>query len=327
MKDLYQALGVDKSTSQDDIKKAYRKLTRELHPDKNPGNKAAEERFKEVSNAYEVLGDADRRALYDEFGEMSLTQGFDAERARAYKQARQGYGGGYSGFPGGGGFSNYGDARGTSFDDLLSQLFGGGRVDLGGMGGGMGGDPFGRAQARSRKGHDVQGEIRVSLLDSLLGVTVPLRVESREGSHRTIDVKVPEGVTDGGKLRLRGQGGSGDPPGDIILTIRVDAGRSLEREGNNLKLKLPVTALEAYRGGKVDVPTPWGTVTMNLPAGTQNGQMLRLRDKGVRLRGEPQGDLFVILDVRMPDKGDEELLAVLERLQGETVLRREEALA
>ncbi|MFV8756245.1 DnaJ C-terminal domain-containing protein [Nannocystaceae bacterium ST9] len=320
MKDLYQALGVDRSASQDDIKKAYRKLTIELHPDKNPGNKAAEERFKDVSNAYEVLGDADRRGLYDEFGEMSLTQGFDAERARTYKQARQGYGGYPGGGYSGGGFSDFGDARGTSFDDLLSQMFGGGRVN-------MGGDPFGRGPARARKGQDVQGEIRVSLLDSLLGVTVPLRIESRDGSHRTIDVKVPEGVGDGGKLRLRGQGGPGEPPGDIILTIRVDPGRSLERDGNNLRLTLPVTALEAYRGGKIDVPTPWGTVTMNLPAGTQNGQMLRLREKGVRLRGEPQGDLFVIVDVRMPDKGDEELLAVLERLQGETTLRREEALA
>lgn len=326
MKDLYQALGVERSATQDEIKKQYRKLTRELHPDKNPGNKASEERFKDVSNAYEVLGDAERRTLYDEFGEMSLTQGFDPERARAYKQAREGYGGwpgggGGGGFSrGGGGFSNFGDARGTSFDDLLSQMFGGGRVN-------MGGDPFGRSQARSRKGSDLQGEIRVSLLDSLLGVTVPLRVESREGSARTIDVKVPEGVTDGAKLRLRGQGGPGDPPGDIILTIRVDEGRNLEREGNNLRLNLPVTALEAYRGGKIDVPTPWGTVTMNLPAGTQNGQMLRLREKGVRVRGEPQGDLFVIIDVRMPEKGDEELLAVLERLQGETNLRREEALA
>lgn len=324
MKDLYQALGVDRAATQDEIKKSFRKLTQEFHPDKNPGNKSAEERFKDVSNAYDVLGDPDRRALYDEFGEMSLTQGFDPDRARAYKQSRQSYGGWpgrrNSGYPDGGGFSDYGDARGTSFDDLLSQMFGGGRVN-------MGGDPFGRGQPRSRKGTDLQGEIRVSLLDSLLGVTVPLRVESRDGSHKTVDVKVPEGVTDGGKLRLRGQGGAGDPPGDIILTIRVDPGRNLERDGNNLRLTLPVTALEAYRGGKIDVPTPWGTVTMNLPAGTQNGQMLRLREKGVRLRGEPQGDLFVIIDVRMPEKGDEELLAVLERLQGETVLRRDEALA
>jgi DnaJ-class molecular chaperone len=303
---------VERSASQEEIKKAYRSLTRRYHPDKNPGDKSAEERFKDVSNAYEVLGDAEKRALYDEFGEMSLTQGFDAERARAYKQARsQGYGS----YPGG-----FGDARETSFDDLLSRLFGGGRVE---------GDIFGRASRgpTTRRGGDIHGEIRVSLLDSLLGVTVPLRIESASGGEsRTLDVRVPEGITDGSKLRLRGQGGSGDPPGDIILTVGVNAGKNLERDGTNLRMKLPVTAYEAYRGGPIDVPTPWGSVTMKLPPGTQNGQMLRLRDKGVRIKGEPRGDLFVTVDIRMPDGGDPELLAALERLQGETEIRREEAL-
>lgn len=326
MKDLYQSLGVERSATQEEIKKTYRGLTRQFHPDKNPGDKSAEERFKEVSQAYEVLGNPDKRALYDEFGEVSLTQGFDANRARAYKQARsQGFGGGYPGGGPGGfsnyGFSDYGDARETSFDDLLSRLFGGGRVH---------GDVFGRSARGpvARRGSDIHGEIKVSLLDSLLGVTVPLRVESSAGGEaRTLDVRVPEGITDGGKLRLREQGGQGSPNGDIILTIHVQPGRNLERDGTNLRMKLPVTALEAYAGGPIDVPTPWGPVTMKLPPGTQNGQTLRLRDKGVRIRGEARGDLFVTVDIRMPERGDEELLAVLERLQGETTLRREEALA
>ena len=329
MKELYQALGVERSASQDDIKKAYRSLTRQFHPDKNPGDAAAEERFKEVSNAYEVLGDPERRSLYDEFGEVSLTQGFDAERARAYARARSqqgGFSGGFGpaagGYPGGfGGFSSYGDARETSFDELLSRLFGGGRVDAGG-------DIFSaRAGPRSRRGSDIRGEVTVTLLDSLLGVTVPLRVESPGGQARTLDVKVPEGITDGGKLRLRGQGGPGDPPGDILLTVRVQHGRRLERDGTHLRLRLPVTALEAYGGGPIEVPTPWGSVTMKLPPGTQNGQTLRLRDKGVKIRGEARGDMLVTIDVRLPEGGDEELLAALERLQGETQLRREEALA
>ena len=327
MKDLYQSLGVERSASQEEIKKAYRSLTRRYHPDKNPGDKSAEDRFKDVSNAYEVLGDAEKRALYDEFGEMSLTQGFDAERARAYKQARsQGYGsypGGFGGASPGGfsyGFSDFGDARETSFDDLLSRLFGGGRVD---------GDIFGRAARgpTTRRGGDIHGEIQVSLLDSLLGVTVPLRIESAAGQSRTLDVRVPEGITDGSKLRLRGQGGAGDPAGDIILTVNVMPGRNLERDGTNLRMKVPVTAYEAYRGGPIDIPTPWGSVTMKLPPGTQNGQTLRLRDRGVRIKGEPRGDLFVTIDIRMPEGGDPELLAALERLQGETALRREEALA
>ena len=319
MQDFYQTLGVERSASQDEIKKAYRALTRQFHPDKNPDDKASEERFKDVSQAYEVVGDADKRKLYDEFGDMSLTQGFDPDRARAYQRARSGGGGG--GFPGGGGgFSSYGDARETSFDDLLSRLFGGGRID---------GDLFGRgghAGPQARRGQDIHGEVQVSLMDSLLGVTVPLRVETRSGQPRTLDVRVPEGITDGGKLRLRQQGGPGSPPGDIILTIRVLAAKRLERDGTNLRMKLPVTALEAYRGGPIDVPTPWGSVTMKLPPGTQNGQTLRLRGRGVHIRGEARGDLLVSLDIQMPEGGDEELIEVLERLQGETELRREDAL-
>jgi curved DNA-binding protein len=325
MKDLYQSLGIERSASHDEIKKTYRSLTRQFHPDKNPGDKSAEERFKDVSQAYEVLGDEEKRKLYDEFGDMSLTQGFDPERARAYQRARSG---GFGGQPGGFGghqgspFSDFGDARETSFDDLLSRLFGGGRID--------GGDMFGRGGRpgpQARRGADIQGEIAVTIMDSLLGVTVPLRVEERGGTVRTLDVRVPEGVTDGGKLRLREQGGPGNPAGDIILTVRVKAGRNLERDGTNLRMKLPVTALEAYRGGQIDVPTPWGSVSMRLPPATQNGQTLRLRDRGVRIRGEARGDLLVTVDIQMPEGGDEELLAVLERLQGETTLRREDALA
>lgn len=328
MRDLYQLLGVDRSASQDEIKKTYRAATRKYHPDKNPGDKAAEERFKDISQAYEVLGDEKKRALYDEFGEISLTQGFDPDRARAYQRARsQGFGGGFGGGGFGGGyqsygFSDFGDARETSFDDLLSRLFGGGHID--------GSEIFGRggrAGPQSRRGSDIHGEIQVSLLDSLLGVTVPLRVEDRSGNSRTLDVRVPEGVTDGGKLRLREQGGPGSPPGDIILTINVTPGKSLVRDGTNLRLQLPVTAYEAYRGGPIDVPTPWGPVTMRLPPGTQNGQTFRLRDKGVRIRGEPRGDLLVTIDIRMPEGGDEQLLAALERLQGNVTLRREEALS
>ncbi|MCA9687879.1 MAG: J domain-containing protein, partial [Myxococcales bacterium] len=174
MKDLYTALGVERTASQDEIKKAYRKLTRQFHPDKNPGDKSAEERFKDVSVAYEVLGDADKRRDYDEFGDMSLTQGFDRERARAYQQARSrggfgpGFGGGGPGFGGGGrdfhfDFNDLGDARETSFDDLLSRLFGGGRVNAGADMFGRGGPP------RQRRGADIQGEISVTLLDALLG--------------------------------------------------------------------------------------------------------------------------------------------------------------
>jgi curved DNA-binding protein len=316
VKDLYQSLEVARTATRDEIKKAYRTATKKWHPDKNPGNKEAEEKFKAASTAYEVLSDDDKRKLYDEFGEMSLTQGFDAERARAYKQAQSGFGGGgYSGgfgpgfSPGGGSgiFTDFGEARETSFDDLLSRLFGGGRVRS-----------DARRAPRSRKGADITGEIMVSFLDALAGVTVPLRIDSPDDSKsRTLDVKVPQGIADGGKLRLRGQGGPGQPAGDIILTVRVAVHAYLTRDGSDLKMNLPVTALEAYRGGPVDVPTPWGTLTVKLPAGSQNGQTLRLRGKGVQT-SKGAGDLKVTLDVRMPAAGDDALLEALTRLQGDT---------
>ena len=307
MKDLYQHLGVARTATPEEIKKAYRKLTRQYHPDRNPGDAEAEERFKDVSTAYEVLGDADKRKLYDEFGDISLTQGFDAERARAYRSRS----GGFPGFGQGGGqvFDDFGEARATSFEDLLSALF------RGGPGGAQRGRPA------ARRGSDVTGEIAVSLMDALHGVSVPLRIDMG-GQARTLDVKVPQGVPDGGKLRLRGQGGAGQPAGDVILTVRVKPHDHMRREGHDLHLRLPISAYEAYRGGPIEgVPTPWGPVTLKLPAGAQNGQKLRLRGKGVQVPGRDPGDLYITLDVRMPEAGDEELLAALERLQGEVKIR------
>jgi DnaJ-class molecular chaperone len=315
MKDLYESLGVPRSASQADIKKAYREATRKYHPDRNPGDQKAEDRFKEVSTAYEVLGDASKRELYDEFGEVSLTQGFDPARARAYKNAQQRFGGaprggagGFTGgFPGGGTFfHDFGEAQETSFDDLLSRLFGGGRVRT----------DAGFRQA-TRRGVDITGDISISIMDALHGVTVPLRIEGHDGESRTLDVKVPEGITDGGKLRLRGQGGPGNPPGDVLLTVRIQPHARLAREGRDLRMKVPVSAYEAYRGGPIDVPTPWGTVSLKLPAGSQNGQTLRLRGRGVRQSGKPAGDLLVTLDVRLPPAGDERLLGLLGELQGD----------
>lgn len=317
MKDLYATLGVEKSADAAEIKRAFRKLTQQFHPDKNPGDKKAEDKFKEVSAAYEVLSDADKRKNYDEFGDISLTQGFDAERARAYAHATRGGGRRTRpGAPGGMGFdesmfSNVGDARGTDFNDLLSQLFGGGRVV----------DPFGQGarggrRPVSQRGHDIEGEITIDFADMLRGSVVPLRIESQSGGGRTLDVKVPAGIADGGKLRLRGQGGAGDPAGDIILTVKVSPHPRLKRDGLNLTLSLPITALEAYRGGPVDVPTPGGgTLTLKLKPGSQNGQTLRLKGKGIAPAGQDPGDLLVTLDVRLPAPGDDALLAALERLQ------------
>ncbi len=304
MKDLYQSLGVSKTATASDIKKSYRKLTRQYHPDRNPGDAEAEERFKDVSTAYEVLGDTDKRTLYDEFGEMSLTQGFDADKARAYRSRRGGFGP-----PGGDSvFNDFGEARATSFEDLITALFGGG------------GQAGSRRPAAPRRGASIKGSISVSLMDALHGVSVPLRID-QGGQGRTLDVKVPQGMPDGGKLRLRGQGGAGQPAGDVILTVKVKTHDHLRRDGRDLHLRLPVTAYEAYRGGPVpDVPTPWGPVTLKLPAGAQNGLKMRLRGKGVQVPGRDAGDLYVTLDVRLPDAGNEALLEALSKAQkGEEV--------
>lgn len=330
MKDLYSALGVSRSADPAEIKKAFRKLTQQYHPDKNPGDKKAEEKFKEVSTAYDVLSDPERRKNYDEFGDIALTQGFDPARARAYRDAARG--GGRRAGPGGFGpggfdadghfnFSNFGDARGVSFDDLLSQLFGGGRV-VDPFGGGMGGRG-GPRRPVSTRGHDIEGEITVDFTQMLRGAVIPLRIESEAGGARTLDVKVPPGMPDGGKLRLRGQGGAGDPPGDIILTVKVAPHPRLKRDGNNLLMTVPVTALEAVRGGAIDVPTPTGPVSLKLKPGSQNGQTLRLRGKGLASGGGEPGDLLVTLDVRLPTAADPELVAALERLQAGADVRTE----
>ena len=196
-------------------------------------------------------------------------------------------------------FTDYGEANATSFEDLLSALFRGGQ-----------GRPV-----TPRRGSNVTGDISVSLMDALHGVEVPLRID-QSGQGRTLTVKVPRGMPDGGKLRLRGQGGRGQPNGDIILSVRVKSSEHMRREGNDLHLRLLITSYEAYRGGAVDnVPTPWGPVTLKLPAGAQNGQKLRLRGKGVQISGRDPGDLYVTLDVRLPERGDKELLEVLRRLQ------------
>lgn len=328
MKDLYQSLEVSRDASQDEIKRSFRKLTSKYHPDRNPDDAAAEERFKQVSQAYDVLGDAEKRKDYDEFGEISLTQGFDRQRARAYRQAGGGrgfggpgggFGGGFSGASGGGytNFGDFGEARSASFDDLLSKLFGGATVS-------EQGSPFGAASARSRKGYDIQGKVQVSLQEALLGTTVPLRISSEgQKEGRTLDVRIPAGVADGSKLRLRGQGGRGQPPGDVILSVEVQDGRYLKRSGHDLRLRLPVSALEAYKGAKVDVPTPWGTLALSLPPGSQSGQTLRLKGKGVKVKGEAKGDMLVTLEVQMPPAGDEKLLEALERLQANTNAREQ----
>ncbi|HVU03364.1 MAG TPA: DnaJ C-terminal domain-containing protein [Polyangiaceae bacterium] len=299
--DYYKELGVSRDASADQIKKAYRKLAAELHPDKNPGNAQAEARFKAVNRAHQVLSDKKKRSLYDEFGEEGLREGFQPEAARAYARARSSP----SGM--GGGFTNledlFGGAAGAGpggFGDLMGELFGGGR------------------NARRRgtlRGGDVASEIVVEFTEAIRGTTVQLRVQP---NAEPVTVRIPPGAGDGDRVRVAGHGApgmGGGPPGDLLLTIRVKPHAYFERKELDLHLDLPITIGEAFRGAKVSVPTPEGDVTLKVPKHAQSGQVVRLKERGVR-RKDQVGDLFVRFLVKIPEdesRAIEDAVAVLEK--------------
>ena len=304
-RDFYKVLGVSRDASPEELKKVYRQLAKELHPDHNPDDKAAEERFKEVSHAYDVLSDARKRKLYDEFGEMGLREGFDPDQ---YRAATQGVGG----FAGGGGF-DFGDlfgqaARGGGgqFEFNLEDLFGGRGV------------PGGAAYVRApRRGADLQSEVTIDFREAVLGCTRELNVRSAEG-ERSIKVRIPAGVRNEGKIRLRGQGGrgaDGGPDGDLVLRVKVRKHPYFSIRGKQLHVKVPVTPLEAYAGAKVSVPTPEGSVQLSVPAGSQNGAKLRLRGKGIEQKGKPRGDLIAHLEVVLPPGETEEVTEALKTVE------------
>lgn len=292
-KDYYETLGVSKTASADEIKKAYRKLSRQYHPDTKPGDKAAEAKFKEVQQAYDVVGDADKRKKYDQFG-------------HAFDQA---------GGPGGG-FNWQGGQGGTPFD--FSDLFGQGGVDLGDL---FGGGVFGRGgpkgRGRSRKGQDVQATIQVPFLVAVQGGEHTVTMTIGDRSER-LTVKIPAGVDNGSVIRLAGQGqpgiGSG-PAGDLLVTIQVAAHPYFRREGNNILVDIPVTITEAALGSKVDVPTlSEGIVSMSIPAGSASGMKLRLRGKGVvDLKTKERGDQYAVLKIVTPKQLDEASQELLQK--------------
>ena len=359
-KDFYKVLGVDKGAAADEIKKKYRKLARELHPDKNPGDAKAEERFKEVSEAYDVLSDDKKRAEYDE--------------ARTLFASGGGFGGGGYGGPGGfGGGTTYdfGDVFGADeggLGDILGNIFSRGR------GGGR------RPQA-PRRGQDVESEITLGFTDALDGATIPLRLASdaacdsckgtgaragtvprvcpncqgsgqttrnaggfafaepctacagrglivddpcpscrgsgRGVSTRTVQARIPAGVKDGARIRLKGKGAPGErggPNGDLYVIVHVTPHPVFARKGDNLTVTVPVTFAEAALGGQVAVPvTGGGTVTLKIPAGTANGRTFRVRGKGVTRKDGTRGDLLATVDVQVPSGLTDEAREALER--------------
>jgi curved DNA-binding protein len=261
-KDLYAILGVARDASSDEIRKTFKKLARKLHPDVNPGDAAAEARFREVSAAYNVLSDAEKRKLYDEFGDVALQAGFDAAAAERMRR----FGGG-SPFDFGSWSQSFGGGGG-GLDELLGSLFGG-----------RGGGRFNRGP---RRGRDKEVELKVDLPLSVKGGTATIRI------GKPIEVKIPKGVREGQALRLAGlgePGSGGGPAGDLLVRVRVLSHPTYRREGDDLHVEVPVTLAEAIRGGPVEFEGPTGPVTVKLPAGTQSGQTFRLRGLGARSGG------------------------------------------
>ncbi len=356
-KSLYDTLGVSKGASQDEIKKAYRKLARQYHPDKNPGDKEAEERFKDVQTAYDVLSDDEKRKQYDRFGS---TNG--------------------RGAPGPGGPNVNFDFGGFDVGDL-GDLFGG---IFGGGGGARGGA---RARRQPVRGADVEVEVQLAFEDSLRGADVKVPVElttacrecggtgaqpgtapiicpecngrgvkaesqglfalsqpcprcrgngtvieqpcakchgsGRERRIKTYTVKIKPGVKDGTRIRLKGKGEAGEnggPAGDLVVVTRVAASPTYERRGDDLVVQVPVSFPTAALGGKVDVPTPEGTVSLKVPAGSEDGKLLRIKGRGApKLGGSGKGDVLARLRIQVPKrvgKKEKELLEQLQRVSG-----------
>jgi curved DNA-binding protein len=312
--DFYAVLGVDRGASADEIKQAYRKLALEHHPDVNPGDSEAEERFKEISSAKEVLLSPEKRKLYDEFGLDGLAPGFDASQARAYQEwanrARQSPG--YESF-------DSGSAEGQGIEDLLSQLFG----DRGGHGLG---DEFGsahgarfRGRPESFRGADAETRLEVDFTDAIAGNEVQMRIEGRE----PLRVTIPRGARDGTRIRLKGQGMPAGPAaeaGDLYVRLKVRPHSFFRREGDDLHADLPVTIPELISGAEIEVPTPDGKTTVKIPPNSANGQTLRLPGRGAAKPGaktsgkDDRGHLFLHLLAVLPTEGGSELEEIAKKL-------------
>ena len=310
--DLYQRLGIKRGATEAEIKKAYRSLAKQLHPDRNQDNPKAAERFNQVTQAYDLLSDADKRARYDR-GEIdedgNPKSPFGGFGGGGYAPGSGGGGsrqgpGGFEGFPGGGAGET------ADISDLFEGLFGaGGARRPGGAGGGGGGF---RQRARPEKGADVPYRLRISFVDAVL--LSPQRITLADG--KTIDLKLPKGLEEGTRIRLAGKGQPGPAgAGDAIVTLSIAPHPFFSREGDSIRVTLPVTLKEAVLGARVKVPTPDGPVMLTIPKGTSSGRVFRLKERGFSAKEGGRGDQLVTVQVDLP-AGDAELEAFAERWQG-----------
>jgi curved DNA-binding protein len=307
-KDYYNILGVSRTASEKEIKAAYRKLARKHHPDVNPNNKASEDKFKEISEAYEVLSDKDKRVKYDQYGQY-------------WEQAGAG-GGGYAGAgPQQGGrvnfggttfdFSNFANMGGTQtgtsgFSDFFEMLFGGaGGVDFGQQG-------HRRAHHQPQKGQNIESELEIALEDAYNGAKKTFMFNGKR-----VEVTVPKGIKDGQKIRLANQGMAGEAePGDLLLTLKIRPHSVFERRENDIYVDVPVDYLDAALGGEVSVPTLSGRVTMKVPPKTNNGRTFRLPEQGMSiLKHTKRGDLYAKIRIQIPENISDSEKELLEKIK------------
>jgi len=304
--DPYAVLGVSRGASEKDVKSAYRKLAKELHPDRNKDNPKASERFSEVTRAYDLLSDKDKRAQFDR-GEIDVdgnpTMGFGGGFGGGGGAGHRGFGGG------GGGFG----AEGIDLGDILGGMFGGRAGGAGGAGGGFGG---GRGRAAPR-GANVQYRLGVPLPDA--ATLASQRITLSDG--KTIDLKLPAGLEEGTQMRLSGKGDHGPGgAGDAIVTIRIEPHPFFKRDGDNIRLDLPITLDEAVNGAKVKVPTVEGAVMLTVAPGSSSGRTLRLKGRGFTRKDGSRGDQLVTIEIALPE-GDEDLARRLEGWRDSRPLR------
>ena len=305
-KDYYETLGVDRKATKDEIHRAYRKLARQLHPDVNPDNPQAKERFLEVKEAYEVLSNDEKRRRYDRYGQADFTEA--GPGGGGFRWSSAGGGQGFGGI-------DLEDLFGSS--DVFRDIFGGGRVS---------GFPGG-AEALKRKGQDIRHEMHLSFEQAVGGVTTEIELAPAPGSgpggrRERIEVKIPPGVADGSKIRVKGKGNpgaGGGPPGDLFVITRVGKHPYFRREGADLYLDLPLTIVEATLGTKVTIPTLDGSASLVVPPGTGSGRRLRLRGKGVRNpKGTDRGNLYAVVQIVPPKDVDQSTRELLKKLADKT---------
>jgi curved DNA-binding protein len=341
-KDYYEMLGVPRTATADEIRKAFRKLARQYHPDVAKDKKTAEAKFKEINEAYEVLGDPEKRKKYDSLG-ANWKQGAEFRPPPGYQWRTTG------GFPGSGGFAGQGGDfefrfGGTGFSDFFEQLFG--QMGRGRAAGFSGGQPF-TAEEFAERGEDVESDIMVSLHEALHGSVRSITLQRASicdrcfGTGRvngkrcdrcggngqvltteTYKVKIPAGVREGQKLRLAGRGesgaGRGGAPGDLYLRVRFEKHPEFRVEEENLFAEVEVAPWEAVLGATISVPTLEGKVTIKVPPGSQNGQRLRVRGHGLPTSGGGRGDLFVVIRIQVPEKTSDRERSLWEQLARES---------